>query len=125
MSNHNYNIYSQYQPIPNSDDPNNLTRPPKMQNKQLKRWNPERNWGYKPFGRKWRKRSPMFWIMPFELAGTVALLVLFAIAQPDLFRTQLWTIGYVWGFNSNPDIILYAKANHQPYPHVPFVWSLA
>lgn len=66
----------------------------------------------------------MFWIMPFELAGTVVLLVLFAIAQPDLFRTQMWTIGYVWGFNSNPDIILYAKANHQPAPDVPFVWSL-
>lgn len=65
----------------------------------------------------------MFWIMPLELAGTVALLALFAIAQPDLFRTQLWGIGYVWGFNSNPNIIVYAKANHQPHPNVPFVWS--
>ncbi|KAF3764633.1 hypothetical protein M406DRAFT_91336 [Cryphonectria parasitica EP155] len=90
----------------------------------LKRWNPERNWSYKPFNRKWRKRAPMFWIMPFELAGTVCLLVLFAIAQPDLFRTQLWEVGYVWGFNSNPDIILLAEANHKPHPNVPFVWSL-
>lgn len=66
----------------------------------------------------------MFWLMPFELAGTVALLVLFAIAQPDLYRTQMWRIGHVWGFNSDPAIILYAKANHQPAPNVPFVWSL-
>ncbi|ROV99402.1 hypothetical protein VSDG_03918 [Cytospora chrysosperma] len=87
-------------------------------------WNPERNWSYKPFVRQWRKRSPMFLIMPAELAGTVALLVLFAVAQPDLFRTQLWRIGYVWGFNSSPSIILYAKANHVAPPDVPFVWSL-
>lgn len=66
----------------------------------------------------------MFWLMPFELAGTVALLVLFAIAQPDLYRTQMWRIGHVWGFNSDPAIILYAKANGQPAPNVPFVWSL-
>ncbi|KUI61497.1 hypothetical protein VP1G_08662 [Cytospora mali] len=90
----------------------------------LKMWNPERNWTYKPFTRQWRKRTFMFLIMLPELAGTVVLLVLFAIAQPDLFRTQLWHIGYVWGFNSNPAIILYAKANHDPHPHVPFVWSL-
>ncbi|KAK7743515.1 hypothetical protein SLS53_004049 [Cytospora paraplurivora] len=91
----------------------------------LKMWNPERNWSYKPFNRKWRKRSPVFLIMPIELAGTVALLVLFAIAQPDQFRTQLWRIGYVWGFNSNPNVVLYAKANHDPAPHLPFVWTLA
>lgn len=65
----------------------------------------------------------MFWIMPLELACTVALLVLFGIAQPDLFRTQLWRVGYVNGFNSNPAIILYAKANHAPAPNLPFVWS--
>lgn len=88
-------------------------------------WNPERNWNYKPFNRKWRKRSPVFLIMPVELAGTVALLVLFAIAQPDLFRTQLWRVGYVWRFNSNPNVVLYAKANHDPAPRIPFVWSVA
>lgn len=91
--------------------------------RRIKYWNPERNWAYKPFNRPWKKRNLMFWIMPLELAGTVALLVLFGIAQPDLFRTQLWRVGYVWGFNSNPNIIVYAKANHQPYPNVPFVWS--
>lgn len=92
--------------------------------KPIKRWNPERNWSYKPFNRKWKNRAPMFWIMPFELAGTIALLVVFALAQPDLFRTQMWQIGYTWGFNSNPAILLYAKANHQPAPNTPFVWSL-
>lgn len=89
----------------------------------MSRWNPEKNWSYKPFKRAWRKRPPMFWIMPLELAGTVALLVLFGIAQPDLFRTQLWRIGYVWGFNSNPAILLYAKANHEPAPKLPLVWA--
>lgn len=91
--------------------------------RRVKYWNPERHWGYKPFVRSWRKRAPMFWIMPFELAGTVALLVLFAIAQPDLFRTQLWQVGSVWGFNSDPNIIVWAKANHRPAPNVPFVWT--
>lgn len=89
----------------------------------MARWNPEKNWSYKPFKRAWRKRAPMFWIMPLELAGTVSLLVLFGIAQPDLFRTQLWRIGYVWGFNSNPAILLYAKANHEPTPTLPLVWA--
>lgn len=90
---------------------------------RLARWNPEQNWSYKPIKRAWRKRAPMFWIMPLELAGTVSLLVLFGIAQPDLFRTQLWRIGYVWGFNSNPAILLYAKANHEPAPKLPLVWA--
>lgn len=58
-----------------------------------------------------------------ELAGTVPMLVLFGIAQPDLYRTKMWQVGYDNGFNSNPKMILYAYANHRPLPNIPFVWS--
>lgn len=59
----------------------------------------------------------------FELAGTVAALTLFGIADPDLFRTALWQVGSDNGFNSSPKQILYAYANYRPIPKTPFVWS--
>jgi hypothetical protein len=58
-----------------------------------------------------------------ELAGTVPALALFGIASPDLYRTTLWRIGYNETFNSDPNQILYAYANHRPIPTTPFVWS--
>jgi len=61
--------------------------------------------------------------MILELGGTVAGLALFGIADPDLFRTRLWTVGANNGFNSSPTEILYAYANHRPIPTTPFVWS--
>lgn len=61
--------------------------------------------------------------MILELAGTVAGLALFGIADPNLFRTRLWTVGANNGFNSSPTEILYAYANHRPIPKIPFVWS--
>jgi len=63
--------------------------------------------------------------MLLELAGLIPMLVLFGIAQPDLYRTKLWQIGFDNHFNSNPNMILYAYANHRPLPTVPFVWSQA
>ena len=62
-------------------------------------------------------------LMVFELAGTIAALTLFGIADPDLFRTTLWGVGYDNGFNSSPLQVLYAYANYQPIPKIPFVWS--
>lgn len=62
-------------------------------------------------------------LMIFELAGTIAALALFGIADPDLFRTTLWGVGYDNGFNSSPLQVLYAYANYQPIPKIPFVWS--
>lgn len=65
------------------------------------------------------------WIMMVaELAGTVGVLVLFGIAQPDLYRTQLWRAGYELGFNSSPNEIVFAYANYDPLPKIPFVWTL-
>lgn len=66
------------------------------------------------------------WItMFFELLATVAVLVFFGIAQPNLYRTQLWQAGDDLNFNSSPNVILYAYANYQPIPKIPFVWSQA
>ena len=74
--------------------------------------------------RPWRvKRRLAFLTMLFELFGLVPALVLFGIAQPDMYRTRLWQVGYENRFNSNPAMILYAYANHRPLPQIPFVWS--
>jgi len=79
--------------------------------------------GYRLIHRPWRVRKPFYISMVFELAGLVPLLVLFGIAQPDMYRTRMWQVGFDNGFNSNPNMILYAYANHRPLPAVPFVWS--
>jgi hypothetical protein len=73
--------------------------------------------------RKWRWPKVLIALMVFELAGTVAALALFGIADPDLFRTALWQVGSDNGFNSSPSQILYAYANYWPIPKTPFVWS--
>ncbi|OAQ99811.1 hypothetical protein LLEC1_02906 [Akanthomyces lecanii] len=75
--------------------------------------------------RKWPKisRKATVWLMPLELAGLIAVLVIFGIAQPDLYRTKMWQIGFDNGLNSNPDMILYAYANFKPLPKVPLIWS--
>jgi len=58
-----------------------------------------------------------------ELATVVPLLVFFGLQQPDGFRSLFWRIGFENKQNSNPNMILYAYANYQPLPTVPFVWS--
>jgi hypothetical protein len=73
--------------------------------------------------RKWRHPKVLVSLFVFELAGTVAALTLFGIADPDLFRTALWQVGSDNGFNSSPKQILYAYANYRPIPKTPFVWS--
>ncbi len=65
----------------------------------------------------------MWWAMLFELIGLVPILVLFGIEQPDLYRTKFWQIGFDNKLNSNPNMVLYAYANHRPLPTIPFVWS--
>lgn len=73
--------------------------------------------------KKWKTPKVLIALFVFELAGTVAALALFGIADPDLFRTALWQVGYDNGFNSSPKQILYAYANYRPIPKTPFVWS--
>lgn len=78
---------------------------------------------YRLLRRPWRHRKIYYCTMIPELATIVALLVLFGLAQPNTYRTLMWQIGYNNGFNSNPNMILYAYANHVPLPTIPFVWS--
>ncbi|KAI0178808.1 hypothetical protein GGR52DRAFT_273745 [Hypoxylon sp. FL1284] len=78
---------------------------------------------YKILRRQWRSTRAMYYSMIPELLGTVAVLVLFGISQPDLYRTKLWRAGHELGFNSSPNVILYAYANYEPQPKLPFVWS--
>ena len=58
----------------------------------------------------------------FELPITIALLALFGIASPDLYRTRLWKDGAENGFNSSPQRMVYELANYRPYT-TPKVWS--
>lgn len=73
--------------------------------------------------KKWKYFWVMIGLMVAELAGTIATLTLFGIANPDAYRTQLWKLGGELGFNSSPDQILYAYANYWPIPKTPLVWS--
>ncbi|KLU81303.1 hypothetical protein MAPG_00394 [Magnaporthiopsis poae ATCC 64411] len=79
--------------------------------------------GYTFVRRKWRSRKPLWFLMILQLAHLIPLLVLFGIAQPDVFRTLMWRIGYAEKLNSNPNTILYAYANFEPLPRIPFRWS--
>jgi hypothetical protein len=79
---------------------------------------------YHIFHRQTKWRKVIYWSLLVELAEVVTLLVLFALAQPDLYRTILWTAGNQLGFNSSPNIVLYAYANHVAQPTVPFVWTI-
>lgn len=75
--------------------------------------------------RRWpaKARRGIGWLMPLELIGLIPALVIFGIAQPNLYRTDMWRIGFDNKLNSNPNMILYAYANHKPLPDVPFIWS--
>ncbi|KAI8959680.1 hypothetical protein F5Y11DRAFT_296620 [Daldinia sp. FL1419] len=79
--------------------------------------------GYKLFHRKWRSTRGMYYMMIPELLGTIGALVVTALAQPDLYRTKLWRAGSELGFNSSPSVTLWAYANNEPQPRIPFVWS--
>jgi len=73
--------------------------------------------------KRWKSPKTLYWLMAVELAGTVAVLAMFGIAEPNLYRTKMWQIGYDNKFNSSPKQILYAYANHRPIPKTPFVWT--
>jgi hypothetical protein len=72
--------------------------------------------------RKWRSRKTVLYLFAAEFPFTVAALALFAIAQPNTYRTRLWADGYTNGFNSSPTEILYSYANHRPIGP-PIIWS--
>lgn len=80
---------------------------------------------YRLVHRKWpaKARKAIGWMMPLELIGLIPALVIFGISQPDLYRTDMWQIGWDNRLNSNPNMILYAYANHRPLPQIPLIWS--
>lgn len=78
---------------------------------------------YRIVKRKWPSSAAMWIMMLVELALTVTLLVLTALAQPDTYRTKLWKAGNDLGFNSSPSVIAFAHANGKTPPTIPFVWS--
>ncbi|KAK2739924.1 hypothetical protein FQN55_009098 [Onygenales sp. PD_40] len=72
--------------------------------------------------RKYRPPILFKILLVCELPVTIALLALFGIASPDLYRTRLWQDGADNGFNSSPDQMVYELANYRPYD-VPHQWS--
>ena len=51
------------------------------------------------------------------------LLVLFALAYPDQYRTKLWENGGEMGWNSNPKLRIYFYANHKEPPEIRLIWT--
>lgn len=64
----------------------------------------------------------MFTLFVVEMLITIAALALYGIASPDLYRTKLWKEGSNHGWNSNPNEIVYAYANHRPIEY-PTPWD--
>ncbi|KJZ71552.1 hypothetical protein HIM_09090 [Hirsutella minnesotensis 3608] len=84
-----------------------------------------KNRTYRVIPRTWPRMGNLAlgWLMPVELILLVPILVIFGIAQPDMYRTDMWRIGFDHKLNSNPNMILYAYANYRPLPTVPLIWS--
>ncbi|OAL43481.1 hypothetical protein IQ07DRAFT_293628 [Pyrenochaeta sp. DS3sAY3a] len=59
----------------------------------------------------------------FELLFSVTLLILFACAYPDRFRTALWQDGGTKGWNSDPHERVYYYANYREAPPIPWLWD--
>lgn len=75
------------------------------------------------FSKRYRPNKWPFWgLIAVEFPITVALLALFGIAAPNLYRTKLWQDGADNGFNSSPKTGLYAAANYKSYT-APRVWG--
>ena len=72
--------------------------------------------------RRWRTPKTLVGFFIAELPLSIAILALFGIAQPDLYRTRFWQEGSDHGWNSNPNEILYALANYKPIS-TPLPWS--
>ncbi|KAL8871608.1 MAG: hypothetical protein Q9174_002598 [Haloplaca sp. 1 TL-2023] len=72
--------------------------------------------------RQWKFPKAILYLFGIELLIEIAALALYGIAQPDLYRTRLWQEGSVHGWNSNPNVIIYAYANYKPIS-TPLPWS--
>ncbi|MCJ1409141.1 hypothetical protein MMC19_003219 [Ptychographa xylographoides] len=71
---------------------------------------------------EWRWSTFFYVLIAVEVPFTVAALALYGIADPDLYRTQLWQEGANQGWNSDPIEILYSYANYRPIA-TPTPWN--
>jgi hypothetical protein len=71
---------------------------------------------------RWASVKLMWTLITIELPLTVALLVLFGVADPDTYRTLLWLDGFENGYNSNPSQPVFNLVNGGKYKE-PLVWS--
>ncbi|KAM0440949.1 hypothetical protein ACHAPT_000252 [Fusarium lateritium] len=82
---------------------------------------------YRIINRRWPRvsKKATWWLMPIELAGVIPILALTSLAQPDLYRSDMWRIGWEHDppLNSNPAMVLYAYANYQPLPKIALIWT--
>ncbi|CAM1507438.1 Fc.00g070790.m01.CDS01 [Cosmosporella sp. VM-42] len=62
-------------------------------------------------------------LLGLEFGVATTALVLFGLAYPDRFRSQLWENGGEEGLNSNPNKRIYFYANHKEPPEIPLIWS--
>jgi len=62
----------------------------------------------------WRWQKVPKVLCAVEFPFTVAMLALSGIADPDTYRTLLWSEGAKHGWNSDPIELLYAEANYRP-----------
>ncbi|KAJ9664279.1 hypothetical protein H2201_005271 [Coniosporium apollinis] len=72
--------------------------------------------------RHWRMPKVVLGLLVLEFPLTVAMLTLFGIASPNLYRTKLWQEGADHGWNSDPSEVVYSFANYEPQK-IPLVWS--
>lgn len=72
--------------------------------------------------RRWHAIRTVWILFALEFANTIPCLVLFAIAQPNTYRTKLRQDGFNNGFNSSPNDPIFAMVNQVSYTN-PVVWS--
>ncbi|KAH7113803.1 hypothetical protein B0J11DRAFT_619242, partial [Dendryphion nanum] len=68
-------------------------------------------------------RVVLFVATMLEFFQAIVLLVLFACAYPDRFRTLLWRAGGAKGWNSDPHMRVYYYANYREPPPIPTIWD--
>lgn len=71
---------------------------------------------------RWRLPKMVLAFFVVELAFTVPALALYALADPDTYRTKLWKDGALNGFNSDPSLAKYEAYNYRTMK-IPLVWS--
>lgn len=70
----------------------------------------------------WRQPKVLLILCAIEFPFTVAALTIFGLADPNTYRTDLWSEGAKHGWNSHPIAILYSYANYRPAA-IPIPWA--